>query len=90
MIDTTVILGKSDADALDRGPIHCSTVGSSHLTTEHSNLNITNGSSIVSCALAEDDTRSIRKAQALKANLAKRKQQQRARSTTATSVTPAQ
>ncbi len=30
--------------------------------------------------VVKDDTRSVRKAQALKANLAKRKQQQRARS----------
>ncbi len=80
----TIILGKSAAHY--RGPISCNTYGSSHLTVEQLNPNVINGSSVVSCALAEDDTRSVRKAKALKANLAKRKQQQRARSVSAASA----
>ena len=80
MTDTTVILGKAQSIA-DRGPMSCNTDESSKLTVKYPNPNPINGSSVSGALhLAEDDRRKTRKAQALKANLAKRKQQQRARS----------
>ena len=77
-----IILGKSDVGVLDRGPIDSST-DSSNSHIEPRDYNPNNGSSIQdSCVVSvEDDKRIVRKAQALKANLAKRKKQQRARST---------
>lgn len=52
-----VILDKGDEGALDRGSISSNDTGSLNLDFKCPNLNIGNGSSVASCALAEDDPR---------------------------------
>jgi phosphopantetheinyl transferase len=52
----SVILGKGDEEARDRGPLCCKVTGSAHSNSEHRNPNITNGSSVCGAShLAEDD-----------------------------------
>jgi UDP-3-O-[3-hydroxymyristoyl] N-acetylglucosamine deacetylase len=52
----SVILGKGDTGALDRGPIHYNDTPSSYLNSEHHKSNVLNGSSVCGAShLAEND-----------------------------------